>query len=36
MIGFEHGIIPIDNIPYPLINIVFIDESSIFTLCYDH
>lgn len=36
MLSIENGIIPIDSIPYPLITVVFIDESSIFTLCFDH
>jgi hypothetical protein len=35
MIGFEKGIRPIDSIPYPLINVVFVDESSIFVLSFD-
>lgn len=36
MIGIGREILPIDAIPYPLITVVFIDESSIFTLCFDH
>ena len=36
IIGLEHGVRPIDSLLDPLINLVFIDESSIFVLCYDH
>jgi len=35
IIGFKEGIRPIDNISNPLINVVFVDESSIFILCYE-
>ena len=35
IIGFKEGIRPIDNISNPLINVVFVDDSSIFILCYE-
>lgn len=36
MIGLESGIRPIDSLIDPLINLVFIDESCIFVICFDH
>lgn len=36
MIGLEQGIRPIDSLLDPLTNIVFVDESSIFVICFDH
>lgn len=36
MISIQHGIKPIDSISDPLINAVFVDESSLFVICYDH
>ena len=36
MIGLEVGIRPIDSLLDPLINLVFIDESTIFVICFNH
>ena len=36
MIGLEKGIRPIDSLLDPLINVVFVDDESVFVICFDH
>ena len=36
MINLEDRVKPIDNLIDPMINVVFLDESTIFVVCYHH